>query len=185
MQPNPNTPLFHSLVVIEDLRGSKQLAHAALFVYCETSNHAKCNSMAFHNLFSQLLFQLLDDESSAADHLIKLYQMVQCLDIQTLIKNISQDYEKVFVIIDALDECTVSINLLESLPSGWHVFITSLREGLHREAFGVYDRFIISPADNAADIRQLVQMEVEKIKVRNREVTNDIVDALTSGAEGW
>ncbi len=87
-----------------------------------------------------------------ADRLIKLYGTGQRFDTQTLIKNISHDYENVFVIIDALDECKDHVNLLEGLPSDWHIFITSLREGPLREAFGIYDRLIISPADNAVDI---------------------------------
>jgi len=120
-----------------------------------------------------------------ADRLIKLYGTGQRFDTQTLIKNISHDYENVFVIIDALDECKDPVNLLEGLPSDWHIFITSLREGPLREAFGIYDRLIISPADNAVDIRRLVQMEVRKIKVRKPELASNVVDILTSGAEGW
>ena len=122
-----------------------------------------------------------------ADRLTKFkYQTFQCFqDAQTLIKNISHDLEKVLLVIDALDECKDPVNLLESVPSNWHVFITCLSEGPLREAYGIYGRLIISATDNVADIRRSVQMEVRKIKVRKPELASNVVDVLTSGAEGW
>lgn len=184
-QPDPIATSLCSSVVIDDLRGSEWPLNAVVFLYCESLDRSKYDTKCLlGNIFGQLLLQLPQPRSSAIDRLVRLYNTFQPFDFGRLLKDISRDYEKVFVVIDSLYESKDPINLLESLPDGWHVFITSLREYSLRDALADYNRLVISSMDNAADIRRFVLSEVRKLKDRNPKLARDVVDELTLDAQG-
>ena len=117
-----------------------------------------------------------------------------------ILRDISQDFDRIFLIIDSLDECEENErqsvirscqDLLSVLPS-YRVFITSRREDdIEREFLRQKLPMIQIEARNTkADIKAFVEKEVSKLitsnelRLQNQDLKQRIISTLVDESDG-
>ncbi|OTB05176.1 hypothetical protein M426DRAFT_31693, partial [Hypoxylon sp. CI-4A] len=106
---------FITSIVIEDLKRFVQKDTIAIaYLYC---NFRRADYQRIENILSSLLQQLVQNLSSLPSDVQNLYQSHQMNRTRPTLNDISKNihsivprYKKVFIVVDALDECPVSDN---------------------------------------------------------------------------
>lgn len=96
-------------VVVEHLKSRPKLGKIAVAViYC---NYKEQGDQSVTNLISSLIKQLLQDDGPLPDELLSLYRRHSDRDtrpslqeVSSIMQNLVESYDKVFIVIDALDE---------------------------------------------------------------------------------
>ncbi|KAL1797076.1 hypothetical protein ACET3X_005616 [Alternaria dauci] len=96
-------------VVVEHLKSRPKLGKIAVTViYCNYKEHG---DQSVTNLISSLVKQLLQDDGPLPDELVSLYRRHSDRDtrpslqeVSSIMHNLVKSYDKVFIVIDALDE---------------------------------------------------------------------------------
>ncbi|KAF8347174.1 hypothetical protein F5887DRAFT_49123 [Amanita rubescens] len=179
-----------SSVIIDDLRKIQNPRLAVAFFYCELQDPLKRDPT---NVLSNLLAQLLRKVSRgkpAVTNLLKQCpnpQSVHDFDLTELILEFAREFDKTFVVIDAVDECD---NLAELLPAlttlavEINVLATGRDNSQIRNEFQGHGKVIIGRDDINHDVRRFVETDVRHVKTRDPQLLQDIIDRLISGAQG-
>ncbi|KAM6503941.1 hypothetical protein JOM56_000884 [Amanita muscaria] len=175
--------------VIDDLRKSQDQI-PVLYFYCEYDVPTRHDST---NIFASLLHQIILSTPLHSPHLsqtVNRYQLtrdINDLPLTDLILELSKVYEKTFIVIDGLDECSDLEGILTELTilaKALHVFVSSRDHARIRAEFESCEQIKIDMDDIVDDIRSFGKAEVGRIKVQNANLRDVIVDRLVAGAEG-
>ncbi|CVK92123.1 related to ankyrin [Fusarium proliferatum] len=179
--------------VIESLQEStlEPGSDAVIYHYCRFTNPS---SLSPTNLVGSLIGQLLK-QSSNPSALLEVVNNVyekhrkrsahpSLQDLQTLFADLSNYFERVFLVIDGLDEMSgywEILDFLETLPEAdteFKVLIAS-RAGMGLDdAFSTCFKITITSTDVASDIESLVRKKLNKRRFRGSEVEAVIKDLV-------
>ncbi|KAF4948807.1 hypothetical protein FGADI_9364 [Fusarium gaditjirri] len=184
--------------VIESLQESalEPGSDAVVYHYCRFTNPA---SLSPSNLVGSLIGQLLK-QSSNPSALLEVVNNVyekhrkrsahpSLQDLQALFTDLSNYFERVFLVVDGLDEMSgywEVLDFLETLPEAdteFKVLIAS-RAGMGLDdAFSASFRITITSTDVASDIESLVRKKLNKRRFRGSEV-EAVIKELIVRADG-
>jgi hypothetical protein len=190
----------HRSIVIEAIRSHHEGDVTVAFFYCEHQEPAKCDPL---KLLGTILHQILrtfrppfpPTIAALIDRHSPNHSAWTLPVLADLICAFTTGDNKVFLVIDALDECEQRTRLLPILQQLAHclpLFITSRYEGDIRTSFDESARYRISigPSNIYAEIRQFVQEEIKErfrnksLLVRDQGLVDEIIEALVAGADG-
>lgn len=193
--------------VIEDLRRTLGPSQTLLYFYFDYTDREK---QSFENTVRSFVFQIYSQDSSAQKHLESLYSSV-CRDgkdqpsldlLQRAFTEMVCELKRVWIVLDALDECTLrgellawlrSVNQDLSVQVKIHLLVTSRPEQDIESAIKRYASHeqIIAIRDDLlkADIRNYVQARVREHEGLsrwhgNREIQDNIEASLLEKANG-
>ena len=157
----------------------------------------------FESVVRSLIAQLYTKSDQAAKTLDALYsrndngrQQPITDALITAFHRILEGFQQLYIVLDALDECTEREELLEFLETvaGWkinrlHILTTSRREGDITETLEtlVTNQVCIQSELVSADIRTYVRKRLQndrKLKAWPRAVQSEIETVLVDGAHG-
>lgn len=180
----------YSSVIIDDLRKNQGARLAVVFFYCEFQDPVKRDPMnVLSSLFAQLL-RKVPPGSSAVTSLLERYpnpESVHNFDLPDLVMEFAQEFDKAFVVIDAVDECEDLAQLLPALTDlavEVNVLVTGRDKPELRYEFSGHGELTIGRGDIDEDVRRFVETDVKYVKTRDPQLIHDIVNRLTSGAQG-
>lgn len=179
-----------SSVAIEDVR--KMPDATVIFFYCEFQDPTKHDpTTVLATLLDQLLRQLPITS-------LTLEGMLQCLanrrsvhelDMESLILTFAEEFERVFVFIDGLDECELEeleelLPQLTNIASRLSMFVASRDQPEIRLEFERRLKLTIRPDHIEADLRQFANADVKRISIGDASLTNEVVETLVRGSGG-
>jgi hypothetical protein len=172
-----------------------------VYIYC---NYKEPNQSAV-NLLASVLQQLIQTDSDVSKEIIDLYKdhtkkktRPGICEYSGLLKREVRRYSKVFVVIDALDEC-VDIETREALlteiakvqtnvQSNLHLLVTSRPHISIREIFKEASRLEIHASND--DIKAYLQGRIETMSRLKRQIVKDpdlgnkIITTILGNAQG-
>lgn len=166
------------------------------YFYCEGDDRRKKDTTV---VLASLLAQLMNhgDVSSPQKHaLIEKHHSVKSihtLDLVYLLVKVLQDFQKAYIVVDALDECESDQQrtlcaALKTLSGSCNLIITSRRDKEYLTSILAHvSQIAIQPDDVRADINHFVTNRVEqnkKLSKKSAALKMDIVDALVDGSDG-
>lgn len=171
---------------------------ALAYHYCRFSNSP---SLDPGRLLGSFIGQLLRQSSNPAmlmepiDKLYKQHQKVSTRPdfdvLQTFLMEMAPYFEKLFFIVDGLDEMPeahrlMMLDFLETLSQAdgdFKVLVASRAEMDLEDAFSFYCTVTITPRDIASDIERFVRKKLSRRRFRGPQV-EDIVRELVNRADG-
>lgn len=99
----------------------------------------------------------------------------------------AREFDKTFVVVDAVDECEDLAELLPALTAlavEINVLATARDNPQIRNEFMGHGELIIGRDDINNDVRRFVETDVKHVKTRDPQLLQDIIDRLISGAQG-
>jgi len=166
---------------------------AIAFVYC---NYKEQADQTVSNLVATLLKQIVQDRRAISDHVKSFYERHQrrgahpTLDqlTEVLISEI-RTYSKVFIVVDALDECreddatrAMLLAVLRSLPEQVNLMVTSRNLPSISRDFEGAKRLHIRAKDD--DIRVYIEGRIALGPRHLKNMQEAIVDKLVDNAKG-
>jgi hypothetical protein len=164
-------------------------------VYC---NYKEANNQTAANLLASVWMQLAHDSEISRD-VYELYQ--SCVsrrtrpnlkEVSIVLKSKMNEFSRLFVVVDALDECStteiVFVEELRKLHPAVNLLVTSRHAPDAVQA--PQDKIHIEVQANAADIRSYVDSRVKgdpnlvRLATGNTHLQEIIVDTVTSNARG-
>lgn len=188
--PVHDTVSRYSSVIIDDLRKNQGARLAVAYFYCEFQDPVKRDPT---NVLSSLLAQILRKiprGSSSVNSLLERCpnpQSAHDFDLPDLIMEFAREFDRTFVVIDAVDECDDLAQLLPALTDlavEVNVLATGRDKPELRHEFREHGELIIGRDDINDDVRRFVETEVKHVKTRDPQLVHDIINRLTSGAQG-
>ncbi|KAM6501863.1 hypothetical protein JOM56_001840 [Amanita muscaria] len=175
--------------VIDDLRNKQD--HPVIFFYCHDTSTRYDSKSILASLLRQLL-NYTPPDSSKFFRIPKNYNETKLEDVHDpmltdLLRKISFLYGKVFIVIDALDECSNLEAVLREfviLAKELCIFISSRDHAAIRVQFEHYEQIRIHEDDIAGDIRRYVTEEVTGINIRSDKLRKSVTEELVKGAQG-
>ena len=155
----------------------------------------------FQNLIAELCRQS-QDVLEYMSSLSKKYQEFNSTYSTTLMRQIFLDcvsqtkVKQIYIVVDALDECTERIPLLEQLHlvinAGCQtkLLLTSREEYDLKKSLNHLPQLALSPTENAADITLYTEHQLERmitsgeLRFRNPVLRNEIRDTIAAKADG-
>ncbi|MCJ1282267.1 hypothetical protein MMC26_001590 [Xylographa opegraphella] len=187
-------------VVVDYLQ--QQFPESSFLTMCIYCNYKEKDNQTVHDLLASLLKQLVQDCGSLSDNVKALHKdhvarnarlgpedLIQALQYEIGI------YRRVFIVVDALDECTEEgnrrmnlLNELRSLPRNVNVLVTSR----HNSSIAAGFQGTITPEVNAtdSDISQYIMARIQRENRLARHVEADpglqqtIVSEIVRRAKG-
>ncbi|KAF3230010.1 hypothetical protein TWF191_000249 [Orbilia oligospora] len=188
-------------IVVDDLttRFSKMKIGLA-YIYC---NFRRKDEQKIQSLLASLLKQLAltSTQSDLPEAVKEMYQRntekrmrPSIDDIFRALESVSKDYERVFIIVDALDECQTSYNCREIFLSklfqlqsncGTNLFITSRALPEIMKKFDSVDAEVLEVRAHKEDVRNFLEAQIsssgEQLLIDCRE---EIKDEITNVVDG-
>jgi hypothetical protein len=167
---------------------------ATTCIYC---NYKEAASQTAIDLVSSLLRQLAQSRPTISENVSKLYDTHQdhrptLRDFEEALRIEIRSYSKVFVIVDALDECTndgTRTALLATLKNlSINLMITSRYSVTIEEKFDGVKRLDIVARDN--DVRRYIETRIDHEDLLARHVKanpslkNEIINKVVDSAKG-
>jgi hypothetical protein len=170
------------------------------YFYFDFNDNKKQNLV---NLFRSLITQLSSESALPSRALAKLYarscdgkQPAKLFDLRDSLAEMLLEYDQLYILLDALDECTERSELLKWLDQilkqnigRLHLFASSRREADIVEALANMrvDAVPIKNADVDSDIRVFIEDQLANrsgLSKRATSVKAEITKALLEGANG-
>ena len=166
---------------------------ATAFIYCSYKEHAE---QMVATLIASLLKQIVQGRGAITDHVQSFYERHQRREtrptlsqlIGVLISEI-QTYSKVFIVVDALDECreddatrAMLLEALRSLPGQVNLLVTSRDLPSIARDFEGTKRLYIRAKDD--DIRAYIEGRIAFGPRRLKVLQKVIVDKIVENAKG-
>jgi hypothetical protein len=190
---------INSSSVVDELMGTDGEDIGVAYMYCD---YADRDNQTAENIIASLVKQLSLQKPSTLDHIQKLYE--QCdrgkarpgvTKLTETLRNLCTVYRRIYVVIDALDECDDESRelLLAQLEKADHsivrIFLTSRPHLIEMQRkFGEFPQVEIMAKDS--DIREFIQNSIRE-KANLLELIEDtaqleekIVILITSRAKG-
>lgn len=173
-------------------RGNTALA----YFYCDFRDpDYRTPEIVFQSLLDQLLRQLPQDSPMLSEvvqwhpHMLS----ARAPDTESVIKSVLPEFQQVFVVIDALDEClepNILMPLLEKLGKHLRLLVTSRDREDIRQYLRPYPCIRLNQESTAEDIRAFVDTEVKerlrtgRLVVRDKTLVEELSKVLVDKAEG-
>jgi len=164
--------------MIDHLRQTFEESHTAVvFLYC---NYKEREDHTLPNLMASILHQLLQSLPSVSEEIRLLYNhhkkrmtRPSLNDLSALIRGRVAAYSKVFLVVDALDECTEDsrsdlVTEVHRLPVGVHFLCTSRFVPDIENIFRAASRIEIRANDE--DVRRYLEAQLQKESRLKRHV---------------
>ncbi|KAH7148231.1 ankyrin repeat-containing domain protein [Dactylonectria macrodidyma] len=169
---------------------------ALVYHYCRFSNLPTLDPCRLVGSFIGQLLRQTSNSDIIMGPISKLYEKHQRTsthpsleDLQSLFMELSQYFQRVFLIIDGLDEVPDRWSILEFLENlsrrdeDFKVLVASRAEMDLEDAFSFYAKVTIEPRDIAPDIERFVRKQLSRRRFRGSEV-EEIVKELVIQADG-
>jgi len=188
---------FIRSIIINFLEQSSEEGSSVAYLYC---NYKERNNQTATNLVACVLKQLLQTRPTVADDAVTLYQKHlskktrPCLDeLNCLLQSEVRRFSRVFVVIDALDECTeceatILLHELRKLLSHIRLLVLSrhvkyIERELHQEA---YLEIFAHDEDIERYAKARIQEQSKLIRHLKAEPTlrDDILQSVVKKAQG-
>lgn len=190
--------ILTSLVIdrLRDVHIGQKIAIA--FVYFDYRDKG---SQSLENTVASLLRQVVSQKSVLPTSLVELYKKLgeqkmkpQVQDLERILLHICQDFDQVFILIDALDECDEAMRRKHFLPflaalqkiSSIRLFVTSrpYPEDI-RNALDPVPQIHVQASD--ADLRMYLRRKIEEsgnADIIDEDFKQRLIDTVTRGAQG-
>ena len=166
---------------------------AIAFIYCNYKEQAE---HTVYNLVASLLKQMLQDRRAISGNIKSFYERHRrqgtppTLDeVVGVLTTEIETYTKVFVVVDALDECreddatrAMLLEVLRSLPGNVNLMVTSRNLPSIARDFGGAKRLHIRAKDD--DIRKYIEGRLALGPRHLKQLQETIVDRVTANANG-
>ncbi len=179
-----------SSVIIDDLRKIQNPRLAVAFFYCELQDPLKRDpTHVLSSLLAQLLRKVPRGKPAVTNLLAQCPnpQSIHDFDLTELILEFAREFDKTFIVVDAVDECEDLAELLPALTAlavEINVLATGRDNSQIRNEFKGHGKLIIGRDDINDDVRRFVETDVKHVKTRDPQLLQDITDRLISGAQG-
>ncbi|KAF8536164.1 hypothetical protein BDD12DRAFT_852256 [Trichophaea hybrida] len=196
---------FLTSIIIDDLVNRVEFPRgnsAVAYVYCHQRDGIAQTS---ENIVAALLKQILAHRKPACDSAIETLHLsrvtedksLTLLDMQTSIVSVAQDFEHIYIILDALDDCDEIerkkiLSFIKHLsemqtPGKFKVLVSSRSHPMDiRHAFETALQLEISAdqEDMTAVIRGKIELKIAQGVMISPQLADEIVEALLQKAEG-
>ena len=186
-----------SSVIVNHLEQTSEDGTAVACIYC---NYKEQNQTTI-NLVASLLQQLIQGQLTLSDDIITIYRRhtrkqtrPSLTEYSELLQSVTRRFSKVFIVVDALDECSVRngsrgfLSELRKLPPNIHLLVTSRYTGDIEHEFAEAACLEISALDE--DIRKYIETRIKTqpqlihhIKV-DPTIRGTILDTIVQKADG-
>lgn len=189
-----------SSIVIDNLFSHLRTGQAVIGIACLYCDYRDQDNQSLQNIITCFLSQLLatvtkfpDEAATKLDSMRKENRRPEIKDALSLLKLVMQQYDCIFICIDALDELAqrTRIQLLEALHNlnTARIFLTG-RHHIQEEVskwlqLGSQESITISA--NMEDIRLYLEEEIKvdwNDKAMDQKLKDEIVDIITKMSEG-
>ncbi|KAF3129066.1 hypothetical protein TWF703_009096 [Orbilia oligospora] len=198
--PGAGKTILTSIVVDDLTTRFSKLKIGLAYIYC---NFRRKDEQKIQSLLASLLKQLAltSTQSDLPEAVKEIYQRntekrmrPSIDDIFRALQSVSKEYERVFIIVDALDECQTSNNCREIFLSklfqlqsncGTNLFITSRALPEIMKKFGSVDAEVLEVRAHKEDVRNFLEAQIsssgEQLLIDCRE---EIKDEITNVVDG-
>jgi len=184
-----------SSIVVDHLRTFFQDPKVAITcIYC---NYKEQTTQTVSNLIASLLKQMVQDSSTLSEGVKEFYDHHQKRDTHPTLENFTEMleeeigmYSKVFIVVDALDECPESrgtradlSKVLRSLPRNVNLMVTSRDLSSIARSFHETKRLDIRADDQ--DVRKYLESRISSVPRRHLKALQDtIVNEIIKNVRG-
>jgi len=166
---------------------------AVLCIYC---NYKEQVEQTVTKLVTSLLKQIVEEPGAALDHIKRLYIRCRTNDTQptlheltTALESEIRTYSKVFIVVDALDECHEEdgtrakfITVLQSLAGNVHLMVTSRDLPSIAREFHGKRQLIIRANDD--DIKMYINGRIALAPRHLKNLRETIVSKIVANVKG-
>jgi hypothetical protein len=167
---------------------------AIVFIYCNYKDHAL---QTVSNLVASLLRQMVQDRATISDNVRSFYKLHQDQDTRPTLDEFTdaltaeiKNYSKVFIVVDALDECVEDsgardnlIRILRSLSGIVNLMVTSRNFPSIARYFQGTKRLEIRANDE--DMRRYIEGRIARARRQHLyALQENIVNKVVEGAKG-
>ncbi|KAJ7593584.1 hypothetical protein C8J56DRAFT_1160444 [Mycena floridula] len=189
-----------SSIIVEHLRSAiLQPKIAVICIYCD---YKRQEEQTPTQLLGIILKQLVQQHSSISDHLVMLHKMGVCPSIAELFAALQTEvllYSQVYIVVDALDECSESNQARElffsshsqglwSLPDHVHLLITSRDIPSISQELGSTPRIPIEAHNEDLETyirgRIITNNKLKRLVKEDMKLAAEIVDQIILKAAG-
>jgi len=168
------------------------------YIYC---NFKQRNEQTLENLLGSVLKQLAQGRPSLPESVESLYKRCESKktrpsanDISTVLKTVAVDYSRIFILVDALDECRVDDNCQANLLSELSNFQTQCRVNVFATSRFIPDiteKFAqdlrLEIRANKQDVQRYVEghmNELPRFVRRDRNLQEEISSEIVTAIDG-
>jgi ATP/maltotriose-dependent transcriptional regulator MalT len=165
-------------------------------VICIYCNYKEQKEQTVSNLAASLLKQMVQDSCATSENVKSLYTRHKNRNTRPTLAEFSRllgleirSYSRVFIVVDALDECCEEdgtraklLRLLRSLPANVNLMVTSRNLTSIARDFGGTDRLDIRATDD--DVRTYIESRLVLAPRRIKNLQEDIVREIVGNVDG-
>lgn len=167
------------------------------YIYC---NYQRRDDQTSDSLLCSLLKQLAEQLPSLPPEVRNLYEEHRtrrtrplCEDILTALHSVATQYSRVYIIVDALDECQEANNCRTRFISGIsrlqatcgaNVFATSRPNGRIEQSFHQAANLEIRATDNDLALYMFDRITLQESDILNPDLTERITNEVIGAADG-
>jgi hypothetical protein len=180
--------MAYSSFIIDELsdqsRTAGNLEIGLAYVYCDYRDQAQQTTT---NLIGGMLKQLLAASPTFPQEIITIYEQkcqrerksLELSDALTMLRSTCRAFNRIYLCLDALDECrdvTLLLRSLQDMPFSVRIFMTSRKHVQKAVQSHFKDALTIQIEANESDIRLLVKSKIDENRIQEPDIMDEALE---------